>query len=241
MTDRIAFFSDVHGCVEALEAVLASISAQGISRIIFLGDVLGYGPEPAECVRRLRQCAEVCLVGNHEAMAANFDLSGMSPSVAVPLELARRELDDEQKRWLVSLPLTWNGEGIQASHASLHEPSLFTHIVNAQHVRRHFSRQTAGISFYGHTHIPVVYCLDDTGRLRTAPGQGEVQLDGAGRYAVGVGSVAFARNDDPRACWVEFRRDPPGVVFHRVEFDAAALESQVAAMLQSAVAAQAAG
>ncbi|MEI6279245.1 MAG: metallophosphoesterase family protein [Verrucomicrobiae bacterium] len=236
MTDRIAFLSDIHGCEEALGRVLASIAAQGISRMISLGDVLGYGPSPAECVRLLRQSAEVCLIGNHDAMAVTdgFDLSMMSAPVAIPLELARRELDAEQKRWLESLPLTWNGDGIQASHASLHEPSLFTHIENSQHVRRHFSRQTAGISFYGHTHVPVVYCLDDRGRLGMASGNGEVLLSKPGRYAVGVGSVGFARDGDPRACWVEFRPNTPSVIFHRVDFDFDALELKVANMLETA-------
>jgi hypothetical protein len=128
---RIAFFSDVHGCSDALTAVLASIAVQGVTRLIFLGDVLGYGPEPSTCVRILREHADVCLLGNHDAMATDedFDLSALSKEVAIPLELARRELAPEDKRWLAGLPLTWSGEGSRHhTGASTTRRFLFTSI-----------------------------------------------------------------------------------------------------------------
>jgi len=230
MSDSIAFFSDVHGCQGALGAVLASIAAQGVTRLIFLGDVLGYGPQPVECVRMLRASTDVCLMGNHDAMAMDegFDLSPFPGAIAIPLALARRELAPGDKQWLAGLPLVWSGEGMQASHASLLNPGLFTHVETSARARQHFSRQTAPISFFGHTHIPVVYGKDPRGRLRMAPGQeGEILLGGQDRYAVGVGSVGFSRDGDPRACWVEFRPDIPSVVFHRVEFDSVAIGLQL--------------
>ena len=231
---RIAFFSDVHASLAALEAVLSSISAQGIARIIFLGDVLGYGPDPAESLRLLRTAAEACVLGNHDVMAADSgcDLSGFSPEIAIPLELARRQLDEGEKQWLASRPLTWSEAGLEASHAGLHNPHLFIHLDTPEQARRHFSRQNGAISFFGHTHVPVVYGLDEQGRLRLAPGEeGEIRLTGVGRYAVGVGSVGFSRDADPRACWVEFRPETPGVVFHRVEFDAGTIAHRTATML----------
>ena len=231
---RIAFFSDVHASLEALEAVLSSISARGISRIIFLGDAVGYGPDPAECLRLLRAAAEVCLLGNHDAMAANagFDLTGLPAEVSIPLELARSQLDAREKLWLVDRPLTWSGEGVEASHAGLHTLGLFIHLETPGQVRRHFSRQTSPISFFGHTHVPVVYGMDERDRLQMAPGEeGKILLAGAVRYAVGVGSAGFSRDDDPRACWVEFLPDAPGVIFHRVEFDTRAIARRTAAML----------
>ena len=227
MSEPIAFFSDVHGCPDALKAVLDSISSRGVARMIFLGDVLGYGPEPVECVRMLKARADVCLMGNHDAMATDeeFDLSGFPGEIAIPLEFARRTLAPEEKQWLAGLPLTWAGEGIQASHASLHNPVLFIHVDSAERARQHLSRQSAPISFFGHTHLPVIYGMDARGRLRMAPGEeGEILLGGQDRYAVGVGSVGFSRDGDPRACWVEFRPDIPSVVFHRVEFDHASTE-----------------
>ena len=231
---RIAFISDVHACLAALEAVMGSISAQGITRIIFLGDMLGYGPDPAECFRLLRSAAEACVLGNHDVMATDsgFDLSGFPPGIAIPLELARRQLAEGEKHWLAGRPLTWSEAGVEAAHAGLHNPHLFIHLDTPEQARRHFSRQNATISFFGHTHIPVIYGLDEQGSLRLAPGEeGEIRLIGAGRYAVGVGSVAFSRDADPRACWVEFRPETPGVVFHRVEFDAGTIAHRTATML----------
>jgi len=231
---RIAFFSDVHGCQGALSAVLASIAAKGITRLIFLGDAVGYGPEPSDCVRVLRERSDICLLGNHDAMATDerFDLSALSDQVAVPLELARRELAPEEKRWLAGLPLTWSGDGVSASHGSQHNPPLFIHVDTAERARLHFSRQVVPISFFGHTHVPVVYGMDAGGRLRMAPGlEGEIRLEGQERYAVGVGSVGFSRDGDPRAAWVEFRPDIPSVVFHRVEFDAAGVGLRTARLL----------
>jgi hypothetical protein len=232
--ERIAFFSDVHGCPEALEAVLRSISGRGISRIIFLGDMLGYGPDPVPCLHRLREEAEVCVLGNHDVMALDegCDLSKLPAQIAIPLEKARRELDAEEKSWLGGLPLTWRTDGIQASHASLRDPHHFTHVESPTLARIHFSRQTEPVSFFGHTHVPVIYGLDARGRLLEAPGaEGETRLSGAERYSVGVGSVAFSRDGDPRACWVEFRQNTPSVVFHRVAFDADAVATRTADLL----------
>ncbi|MEI6491776.1 MAG: metallophosphoesterase family protein [Verrucomicrobiota bacterium] len=233
--ERIAFFSDVHGCPEALESVLKAISGRGISRMIFLGDVLGYGPDPAPCLRRLRAEAEVCVLGNHDAMALDeeCDLSQMPARIAVPLELARMELDAEEKLWLRERPLIWNAEGIQASHASLRDPHLFTHVETPGCARLHFSRQTEPVSFFGHTHVPVIYGLDGQGRILKASGaEGETRLTGADRYSIGVGSVGFSRDSDPRACWVEFRRSAPSVIFHRVAFDTNAVSLRMAEMLE---------
>ena len=145
-------------------------------------------------------------------------------------------MDAVELLWLQGRPLTWNEEGFEASHAGLHNPGLFIHLETPEQVRWHFSRQTSAISFFGHTHVPVVYGLDERDRLRTAPGdEGELLFGGAGRYAVGVGSAGFSRDDDPRACWVEFLPDAPGVIFHRVEFDTGAIARRTAAMLAGPV------
>lgn len=236
-SERIAIFSDVHGCPEALEAVLHSISGRGISRILFLGDMLGYGPDPVPCLRRLRAVAEVCLLGNHDAMASHdgHDLSPMPAPIAIPLQRARMKLDAEEMLWLAERPLIWKAGGIQASHGSLGAPHLFIHLDTPKLVRQHFSRQTEAISFFGHTHVPVIYGLDDRGHILEASGaEGETHLTGASRFAVGVGSVGFSRDGDSRACWVEFHPNPPSVRFHRVDFDAEALRLRTAEMLARA-------
>lgn len=216
-----------------MQAVLKSIEERGVDRILCLGDIVGYGPDPAACVRTVRAVASAAVLGNHDAMATakGFPLDSLPHEISQPLLHAREELDEASSAWLENLPLVERGGGMEACHGSLDAPALFIHIKGRREIERHFRKQEERVSFFGHTHIPMVYHRTPDGRLRSAGGTGEITLSDPGIYAVGVGSVGFPRDADSRPCWVEFEPESGTVTFHRVEADHKGRDERIRALL----------
>jgi len=230
---KIGLISDVHACEDSLRAVLKNIVERGVGEIFCLGDIVGYGPDPGSCVESIRKVAKVSVLGNHDAMAVarGFPLGDLPNAISLPLVRAREELDEAQRDWLENLPLVVRGQGFEACHGSLDAPALFTHIKGRREVGRHFRSQREGVSFFGHTHMTAVYHSSPDGRLRTAKGVGQFVLSEPGIYAVGVGSVGFPRDEDPRPCWVEFAPASRTITFHRVDADHRGRDERIRTLL----------
>jgi predicted phosphodiesterase len=154
-----AILSDIHSNIDALDAVLADIAKWPVRGIVCLGDIVGYGAEPAQCLERIREISAVTVMGNHEAMlplVAKY-ADQWHETVAKPLALANRLLSDEQKEWIRKLPLSALMDPITLSHCSLHDPTEFHYVDSTEEAEAHFAEQKTPISFQGHTHIPVVW------------------------------------------------------------------------------------
>ena len=219
-----AVFSDIHGNIDALTAVLADIEQFPVKGMFCLGDTVGYGPEPASCVQRIMDTCAISVLGNHEAMlfiAEKIPDEDWNRSIRAPIQLANEQLSKEQKAWLHARPLTADADPLTLSHASLHELRAFHYIQNDQEAEAHFASQTTFISFNGHTHIPLIWeeNLQTTSRRLIAPSDKPVRLDAAKRYSVNVGSVGQPRDDDPRACYVLYDFEQRLLIHRRVPYD----------------------
>jgi hypothetical protein len=122
--ELVAIISDIHGNLPALEAVIADIEQQGIQERVCLGDIVGYGSQPSECIELLlAKNFHVIIQGNHDAyVAADEDPSNVSDETAEVIRWTRRILTPEQRVWLGALPLTWQDKDYEVVHASLHRP-----------------------------------------------------------------------------------------------------------------------
>jgi diadenosine tetraphosphatase ApaH/serine/threonine PP2A family protein phosphatase len=195
---RIAILSDIHANLAALTAVLAEAGRLGADRIHSLGDIVGYGPDPAACVALVQQRAAVSLTGNHDAATA-----GLTPAEDFN-EYARwavawtaSVLSPEERAYLGSLPYTFSADGSLAVHASPYEPARWHYIHGIVDAREHFEHFREQVCFLGHTHRPFILVEESPGRL--AHGGEIVQLRQGCRYLVNVGSVGQPRDRDPRA------------------------------------------
>ena len=106
----IAIVSDIHGNIDALEAVLEDITRHSVSQIFCLGDIVGYGPEPAECVQSIIGLCDSTVLGNHEAMffiAQQILEEDWEVAIGRPLQLANEQLNQDQRSWLANLPMRW--------------------------------------------------------------------------------------------------------------------------------------
>ena len=226
---KVALISDLHANREALEAVLADVDRRGVQRIVCLGDVVGYGPDPEYCVDRVRERAEICLMGNHDE-ALLHDASDFNPHAREALEWTRERMrphwySSSRKKqrwsWLASLPLTHTEGRFTWVHGSTRDPVreyvLSTDgFLNPSKLSAIFD-SFEGIAVGGHTHHPGVH--DEDLRFRGMSGEDEWSLElPPGRKAfLNVGSTGQPRDGDNRACYVilEERR----ATWYRVVYD----------------------
>jgi predicted phosphodiesterase len=219
---RWAIISDIHGNLEAFQAVLADIADQNVSTIYCLGDIVGYGPNPREC---LDLCFDfqVCLLGNHDN-GALFDPGGFSSGAERAIFWTRRVLEDvsdpaAQRRWmfLAKLPRTHRDNGMLYVHGSPRNPlSEYVFPEDANNVNK-MSRIFGFIDrvcFHGHTHVPGVFT--QSGRF-FSPRELNYELDlTEERVLINVGSVGQPRDNDPRSCYVI--AEPDRITFRRVTY-----------------------
>ena len=208
--------------MEALEAALADMDALSIQQRVCLGDIVGYAANPAQCVERIRGLGCPVVKGNHDdAAAGDFDLVEMRDVAQRGIEFARQKLSTGQRAYLADLPLTLSSGDSEFVHASLNEPSAWPYIMREPEARDHFAAQTQRLCFCGHTHVPMVWHLSNTGNIKTWRGHGRIELPAGGKTLVNVGSVGQPRDLQPAACYAICDAQAAWVEFRRVEYDIA--------------------
>lgn len=219
-----AIISDIHGNLEALEAVLADIRSQNVSEIYCLGDIIGYGPNPRECIDLVMQNCQVTIIGNHD-QAALFDPEGFNPGAERAIFWTRSQLEagdqeGNESRWefLGELPRMRKESQLLFVHGSARNPLneyVFPEdIYNQRKLERIFGL-VEKYCFQGHTHIPGVF-TDDFNFASPDEFDHVYQL-GERKALVNVGSVGQPRDGNNQACYVLL--DGTTVRYRRVPYD----------------------
>ncbi len=225
---RILILSDVHGNKAALEAVLAD--AGQVDDIWSLGDIVGYGPEPGWCVDRIAELgASPSLSGNHDLAAiGKLDISAFNVVAQIATAWTSAQLNDEQRRYLESLPSIAEARGITVVHGSPRAPD-WEYIGDAQIAGLSFDLLATDICFAGHTHSAAISerLAGQTRALhgRWEPGQ-QVSLADR-RLILNPGSVGQPRDGDPRASYALYDPDDGHVTLHRTPYDIDAVQTQM--------------
>jgi predicted phosphodiesterase len=207
---RRALISDIHGNLEALEVVLDDIKSQGITEIFCLGDIIGYGPNPRECIDRVMETCKMTLLGNHD-QGAMYDPDGFNIGAERAIFWTREQLEsphdrvNNERRWefLGELPRSYRIDSFLFVHGSPRNPLseyIFPEdIYNHRKMERLF-QLVDRYCFQGHTHVPGVFT---EGFQFYAPEEIDNEYTlGDGKLMVNVGSVGQPRDGDPRACYV---------------------------------------
>lgn len=220
-----AIISDIHSNLEGLEAVLADIDSQGCEEIYCLGDVIGYGPNPRECIDRVMERCAVCILGNHD-QGALFDPEGFNSGAEKAIFWTREQLEnprgnpaDNAKRWdfLGELPRSRRENGLLYVHGSprnpLNEYVFPEDVYNLRKMEKLFSL-VDHVGFQGHTHVPGVFTQQNK---FLSPEEVDYHLPlSTAKVMVNVGSVGQPRDGDARACYVIY--DGEGLTFRRVNY-----------------------
>jgi diadenosine tetraphosphatase ApaH/serine/threonine PP2A family protein phosphatase len=216
----IALISDIHANIDALQAVLDDIDRQEMEEILCLGDVVGYGADPAECVKLVRERCSVTLMGNHdEYLVRDPDKFVLSRRIRDPLVLAKETVPKDDLKWLSKLPYSSVLQGFTIVHGSLNRPETFGYLMDDQEAADHFAQQNTPICFYGHTHKPAI-ALEYPDEIRWGiPGEGEMLLDRTKRCAINIGSVGQPRDGSTRATYGIYDPEMNSFTLRRVSYD----------------------
>jgi predicted phosphodiesterase len=220
-----ALISDIHSNLEALQAVLEDIGKQSVEEIYCLGDIVGYGPNPRECVDLVMKCKMV-LLGNHD-QGAMFDPEGFNPGAERAIFWTRAQLESpdggrgaREKRWefLAERPRSHKEENVLYVHGSARNPLneyVFPEDIYNQRKMERIFAHVERYCFQGHTHVPGIF----TESLQFySPEEVDYVYDMDTRKTlVNVGSVGQPRDGDWRACYVLF--DGKTLRYRRVEYD----------------------
>lgn len=225
----VALLADIHSNLPALEAVLFEAWQSGAGSIAVLGDTVGYGASPSECVAMVRKLGADCVMGNHDVeidkvrkRGCTFSSPGWKYSEYLAgLALAARSLDAEQAQWLKSLPFHIKIPGAVVAHGSLDEPQAFNRIVDAKSgepTLRILRGQKSKVGFFGHTHVQGIFA-DDPAALEWLD-ETQVRIPTGLACAVTVGAVGRPHNDpEQRAAWVIWDPDTGVVQFKKTEYN----------------------
>jgi predicted phosphodiesterase len=217
---RYAIVSDIHANIRAWEAVLADIRTQGVDVIVCLGDVVGYGPKPAEVLEAVRSVTDHFVLGNHDAAAVGMmDYSIFNDHARQAIEWTITELSSDAKQFLSSVPLAIEAGELLFVHAEIAEPGRFDYIDSVEIAKENFAASKHFATFVGHTHLPKMFELSADGSVQelldTTCG-----LDAEKRYIINVGSVGEPRNpDDLSSRYAVYDVEKREIDFRHVEFD----------------------
>lgn len=225
---RYGIFSDVHSNREAFEAVISALKKETVDEFLCPGDIVGYGADPDECIRLVRQLKAVSVAGNHDwAVLGQADIHYFNPIAKEAVLWTRENLTADGKQFLETLPLTYQNEDLLMVHAALPHPESFEYLMNTEMAGQMFSVMDKDICFIGHTHVPVIVKQDQSKINVKNPL--DIKLQDGCRYIVNVGSVGQPRDGDPRAAYGVFDSTARTVTIKRVEYDIKKAQSKIIA------------
>lgn len=214
---RIGIVSDIHSNLAAFEAVLSHMGP--VDMLWCLGDVVGYGPDPNECVELLRRHDHICVLGNHDAaVIGKLDTSDFNPAAATAANWTAGQLSERSRDYLLALPETVTEGQITIVHGSPREP-IWEYIVNDARAAANFSHFKTTGCLVGHTHIPALYVESRPGHaLGTVPADSNDFSVGPTKFIANPGSVGQPRDNDSRAAYAIYDSNTNLLEWRRVEY-----------------------
>jgi len=219
---RWGIISDIHSNIEALNVALGTLSEEHVDRIIALGDVVGYGPNPEECVKLIRDNSIDSVMGNHDFGLNSFAYEENFNSYARDaIKWTRKVVSESTKSFLKTLPLFIVKENFTMFHGNLDEESPFFYITSAEDALESFNNLKTPVGFFGHSHVPGIFSIkegEDVEYTHLNPGQ-KIFLKENYRYLINPGSVGQPRDGIPLGSFIIFDNQSMNVEFVRFRYD----------------------
>jgi predicted phosphodiesterase len=225
---RVLVVSDIHSNRVAFETVLEA--AGSFDALWCVGDTIGYGPMPNECVALIMQHATVAIVGNHDlASLGMIDLSDFNPDARRANIWNGAQLTPEYREYLQKLqPAAMIDGQFEMAHGSPREP-IWEYLLHEEQALDNFQVFDAQVCLIGHSHVPLIFVLSPEGHCRRVlPRHGaRLELSSHDRYFINPGSVGQPRDQDPRAAYAILDTEAGVVRFFRIEYDIARTQQQM--------------
>jgi len=215
---RYGVVADIHANLAAFEAVLADMG--DVDALWCLGDLVGYGPDPNECIELLRRHDHLCVMGNHDMAAiGQLDTADFNPEAAQAISWTSSRLSEHSRLYLAALPERLVAGPFTLVHGSPRSP-IWEYITNEMRAAANFDQFATPACLVGHTHVPALYLQPSPGEsiLARVPGPGDSVEVGRARLIANPGGVGQPRDGDPRAAYAIYDTDSGILEWHRVEY-----------------------
>jgi predicted phosphodiesterase len=220
---RLMIFSDIHGNLEALKSMLSDVEKRRVHRCICLGDIVGYGPYPNECidlVRSLKNCR--CIAGNHD-VAALWETSpyGMTSEAKEAILWTMGQLSKENKKFLGGLPDSLDLADMTFVHANPYNPRGWRYVMDKKYALRSFAATNCRQLFIGHSHRPLIITKKHllSIDLQTIKGSMHQRINDTRRRIINCGSVGQPRDKDLRSCYLIYDSRKQQLEFYRIDYN----------------------
>ncbi|HNX69426.1 MAG TPA: metallophosphoesterase family protein [Candidatus Omnitrophota bacterium] len=194
---RYAVFADIHGNLEALQVALEYVRGQHLTHFLILGDSVGYGANPNECLEWALTYTEFQVLGNHEAAVLHEDVrNGFTDWARIAIDWTAGKLDPKHLDLLRKLPFLRKSRGFSLAHGTIHAPERFDYLFDLNAAHKSFLAMETSVGFVGHSHVPCFFSEggEDAGHLKP----GVLRLTKGERYLLNPGSIGQPRDHDPR-------------------------------------------
>lgn len=216
---RYAILSDIHANRQALKAVLLDIRSNEIDEVISLGDIVGYGPSPAEVLEISYTSIHHFVLGNHDAVVCGkLSAEHFNDSAKQIIDWTCLSLDRKAADFFNKIPLVLEGNNLRCAHGNFADPGRFEYIFEPEDALSSFKSCNESILFTGHSHVPGIFVVGKSGKAHWLEPQDFVVEDKK-RYIVNVGSIGQPRDNDIRASYCIFDTDNKDILFRKIPFD----------------------
>ncbi len=220
MPVRLAIISDIHANLEALERVLEDTELMQAERLVCLGDIVGYGADPAACVATVRERADICVLGNHDAAVFSVpERAFFNPNAREALSWTTAQLSEDDITYLQSLPYRVSTDNLLFVHSAPRAPEQWDYVFSGMEARLYGRYFHERICFIGHSHVPGLYPID----------AGVREYSHADRFLINVGSVGQPRDGDWRSSYGLLDTVAGTYENRRVEYDVDAAARKILA------------
>ena len=228
---RIGILGDIHGNLEALTAVVAAMRQEGIDEWVQVGDIVGYGPEPAACIDLVRELGCTVCMGNHDAAVLGLlDTAYFNNFARAAIQWTRGQLRPADLDYLRSLQLVVHRDLYTVVHGTLHMPEQFGYVISPVEARDSLLLQQTFLCFVGHSHVPAIYLMRNPQQRSldvVYQSEAEIPVDGYMRVLMNVGSVGQPRDEDSRAAYAVYDTETKVAAIRRVKYDIAGVQAKI--------------
>ena len=215
---RYGIFSDIHGNLQAAEAVISAFKQEHISGYFCVGDIIGYGANPRECIRAVKDLKVVCIAGNHDwAVLGKTDITYFNSAAAEAVVWTQNQLSEEDFTFLKGLELTFKNEYFILVHGTLRDPEHFNYLFEQKQALEIFRLMDRPVCFVAHTHVPGVFLQTSTNIVYSSAV--DIQIQKEYRYIVNVGSVGQPRDGNPMASYCIYDTQAKTICVKRIPYD----------------------
>lgn len=220
----LGLISDIHANELALEACLAAAEALGVGRLVFLGDLVGYGADPEAVTQRVAALAAqgaIVIKGNHDEAAVTGEVSGMNATAARAIAWTRPRLSDASRNFLNALPLEQTLEDVLFVHSEASAAQRWIYVLDAATAMRSLIATEARVTFCGHVHVPQLYCMTATAKVVAHHPSANVAVPLAAQrqWLAVAGACGQPRDGNPAASFLTYDTGSRALTFRRAPYD----------------------